>query len=149
MKESAKYPKHFESKFYFGRGLAQIIPSGVWTQIQLDTISIDSLDECDDAITYDFVPKKSGYYVIHGQIRWGNIRANTNITLAIARNGGYTAEALFESHAVNQPVTMNTLWMAHLNAGDSIELWTHHNSGFNEACGGHWMGTHLTGFRIG
>jgi len=62
--ESAKYPKHYASKFRVYRGANYNFVAPASVIVPFDTVDFDVLNEFDEAVTYTFTPNEAGFYLL-------------------------------------------------------------------------------------
>ncbi len=120
----------------------QIVQSFTWTKVQLNAKNYDTQNEFDSTTNYRFTAKKSGYYLVIGNIFWESsvdqcyhgiyIRKNGNtvpVTDGSIRSPGSHSFAVKVSDVI------------YLATNDYLELWCFQNAGSNINIG---IGSDLT-----
>ena len=109
-----------------------VVNTGTWTQVNLDTEIYDIGSNFNVATTYDFTAPVAGYYLIIGSIRWQTTKATFKYITAVALNNSLAVP--FITGEIQAVTTSSLLTVAcsdvrHLDAGDILELWGQHNDG--------------------
>lgn len=147
MTKSKVLRRGFASKFYAYRTINQIIPTGVWTLINLDGELFDMLAEFDSAILYRFVASENGYYNFVANARFGALPVGTVSQLRMSLTGvPVSMMSTINNGAFD--FRMQTVWFGYVLNTDRIEMEIRQNSGVNQNLLGSWWGTHLSGYKV-
>lgn len=111
----------------------QLVPSGIWTKLNLIVEDHDNNANYDNAINIRFDIPKTGIYSISYSAKVDGIIGNSLLITAIYVNGviagGYEISELLNMLSVN--LVNSGADIMKLNKNDFIELWVYHNDGFN------------------
>jgi len=122
-------PKQSRCRAYLS-GSNQSVPSATWTKIQLNATLYDEQGEFDTTTNYRFTATEAGYYIVIGSISILNIDDQKTVTVAIRKNGASCAYTRYYTSGTAAPI-ISAVSIAHLDAGDYLELWVYHNHGSN------------------
>lgn len=135
------------SKFHAYRLGAQNIPSGANTQVQLNNVLFDTLNEFDEVTTWLFTATQTGYYHFIGQIEFIALPVGTQIGIGFLLNGGVLTTK-FKDCTNLLPESMNAQLFTYLVRGGTVGLYTFQNTGINRILNGGVYDTTLDGFRV-
>jgi microcystin-dependent protein len=110
------------ARAYFGG--SQTIPAGVWTKIQLNTVSFDPGAHFDVATNHRYNVPATGMYQFNGNAIVGELAAGERVLVGVYKNGVAYAQAEVESAAAGgEYPTPNVSDLVQCAAGDYLELW--------------------------
>lgn len=112
---------------------AQLIPSAIYTRLDLDTANWDTKSEF---ANFRFTALTAGWYQCHANIAFIALVVGDFAGLAMYVNG--VAASYYLSHVSGVPVTYyQTTDTFFLTAGDFVEVWVYHdNPGWKLVIGG-------------
>lgn len=147
---STKYPKHYASKFYVGRGIAQNINSGVFTAVQYDVTIFDVLQEYNTGVANAFQPLDAGYYFLNASAMMQALAIADLFGLMFYVNGGFEIAQQYKMcHAAVEDAYLNISAIYYLTPNDYVEVRVWHNFGAGRTTGGNQYRDHFCGFRMG
>ena len=133
--------------FYAYRNVNQVIPSGIWTQVQLNAELFDALAEFDAVTNYRFVPNKAGYYCLIANVRFAVLPIGIVGQLRLQITGATVSlMSVIEDGVFNY--RLKAMWFGYMLPTDRAEIEVRQNSGVNQNIITGWDSTHLSGFRV-
>lgn len=122
--------KGFSSRCCATLSVNQAVPSGAWTQITLDAVTYDSLNEFDITVgNHDFTPHHAGYYLVVAQLYWNQLALAGRIFEATLYLNGVPIKENSTRNNNNEFCCNPLTDILHLIPTDSLELWGFHNVG--------------------
>ena len=103
----------------------QAISNDTWTKVQLNAENYDYLGEFDSKTNYRFTAKKSGYYLVCGQVKISNATDQTSLKVAIYKNGASVADTFLQPSGTGDEPTINVCDIVQLNAAEYVELYAY------------------------
>lgn len=140
--------KPFTSKFKVWVAPMQVIPSGVWTQCNFNTVVFDLLNEYDEAVLFQFSPLEAGYYLIESGIQYANLVLGDTWINRIMINAAAWGFTVALSGAILNWTLQNRL-IALLTPNDVVTVETWHNNGANRNLASNQALAWFAGFRMG
>lgn len=148
MNAGHKLNKSFNSRFLVYNSLIQVIPTGIQTQIQHNTVVYDLLGEFDNAVLYQFTPLRSGYYLFIAGAHYLNLVAGDVMGVYLVLNGAtYGSQFRTQTGVPNRGTQLTK--MLHMNRGETMSADTWHNNGANRNLQNLLINTYISGARVG
>lgn len=109
-------------------GADQVIPTAIYTKIQLNAETYDSQNEFDSTTNYRFTAKEAGTYAVMGQVYYLNDADSYRMILALYKGGANWINCDVIKHA-GSFISLLQCDCVELDANDFLELWTFHLRG--------------------
>jgi hypothetical protein len=144
-------PKGFRSRFSVWRnGNQGPYPQGAVNPIQWTDVEYDSLGEMQVGPPWCFIPRRSGYYLLHAAVQW-ILLANDSTQIYFRLNGGLFRKEAWTSSPTTVNSTAQVTAILHLEAGDRIDVmtaWTNTIPVGNKSIWGNQVATYFMGHRL-
>lgn len=148
MNKSYMFNKSFESRFQVYLGAAQLIPSGVGTRINFDTVQFDPLDEYDEAVLYQFVPQQAGYYLLRAGLGFPVMAAGTIYAIALFVDAVQIRTCIRASLVGTVPM-VDIVRLYYLTPANTVWAQAYQVSGVGQNLLIALLYTYFEGFRVG
>jgi len=96
--------------------------SGVWTLVELDTITTGFTDGIEDTTNHRITPSQAGFYDVKGRVTFDNTVADTLYYAAVRLNGSAYKSCERAQASVAGPLSVSCHALLYLSATDFLEL---------------------------